>query len=93
MNFKQFILREDAIADAILNAIAMPEDTIDSQRHSLMRNTAEFSSDIHHRIMNLGVVKALGDQNMNRYNDVVQSIKKGISIKDLIIKVRGPQEF
>lgn len=92
MNFKDFLLREDNIDAAILGVFSgsTPITSQAQRQHLLMRNTAEFSSDILRRVANLGVVKAIGEDDVERFNDVVQSVKRGISIKDLIAKIKGP---
>jgi hypothetical protein len=91
MDFRLW-LEEDRAVEAILGIVAGNTATLGPQEkeHLLQRSTTEFSSDILHRLSSLGVITNIADNNPARYQDILQSIKKGITIKDLINKVKEP---
>jgi len=92
MNFKLW-LEQDRIEQAVLgtvgggDAAAMTEK---EREHLRLRSTNEFGNEILDRLRDLGVVKNIADDNMQRYHDVINSIGRGIRVGELIEKIRGP---
>jgi hypothetical protein len=84
---------DDAIEQAVLGTVAgsaAPGMDDEEKEHYKLRSTREFSDDILNRLRNLGVIKNVGDDDPNLYNDIIQSIRNGIRIGELIDKIRGP---
>jgi hypothetical protein len=80
----------DIVADAILGTVGGGVDLdMKERQHFLQRNTNEFSNDITKKILNLGIVKSIGEIDRNKFIDIKNSIGRGIIIKDLIEKIRG----
>lgn len=91
INFKLWMeQQEDYIQDAILGVFGGGLNLSDDERKNLLqRSTKEFSAEIIKRVKNLGVIKNISDDDMDLYVDIINAIKNGINIGDLIEKVRG----
>jgi intein/homing endonuclease len=90
LKFREYI-NQDYIADAILGTVGGNQSLGEAEkRHLLQRNTREFSSDIIDRLRRLGIISNLVDDNQQRYSDIINSINQGITIGELIEKIRGP---
>ena len=80
----------DIVTDAILGTVGGGVDlNIKEKQHFLQRNTNEFSGEILRKILNLGVVKSIKEVDSNKFIDIKNSIRRGISIRDLINKIKG----
>jgi hypothetical protein len=83
----------DVIEQAILGTIGGSDSGAMSdheKEHLRLRSTQEFSDEILDRLRNLGVIKNVGDDDPQLYNDIIEAIHHGIKIGELIDKVRGP---
>jgi len=80
----------DIIRDAILGVVGGESDlSIQEKQHFLQRNTTEFSNEILKKIINLGIIKALSQTNPNKFISIKNLIKNGISIGELIDKIKS----
>jgi len=83
----------DVIEQAILGTVGGNDAgamTDSEKEHLRNRSTREFSDEILDRLRNLGVIKNIGDDDPQLYNDIIEAIRHGIRIGELIDKVRGP---
>lgn len=55
----------------------------------LQLSTKDLSSDILDKFKNLGIISNIKNDNPQRFQEVIDSIKNGITIKDLIAKISG----
>ena len=80
----------DRIEDAILGVVAGTDPVLgaEEKKHLLGRSATEFSTDILDRLQNLGIIRNLEP---SLYQNVLQAIQHGVTIADLIEKVRGTQ--
>jgi hypothetical protein len=91
MQFKLWLeQKEEYIKDAILGVFGGGLNISEKEKiHLMQRNTNEFSSEIIKKVKNLGVIKNIADDDMSLYIDIINAIKNGISIGDLIKKISG----
>lgn len=91
IKFKVWMEQQDSyIEDAILGVFGGGLNLSDDERKNLLqRSTKEFSGEIIGRVKNLGVIKNIADDDMDLYVDIINAIKNGINIGDLIEKVKG----
>lgn len=59
------------------------------EAHLLGRRTTEFDDSIRDNLRNLGIVKTIGNQDLQRYSAVVRAISRGVTIKELIDLIKG----
>lgn len=59
------------------------------ETHLLGRRTSEFDDSVRDKLRNLGIVKSIGSQDLQRYSTVVKAIGRGVTIKELIDLIRG----
>lgn len=59
------------------------------EAHLLGRRTSEFDDSIRDKLRNLGIVKAIGNQDLQRYSTVVKAISRGVTVQELIDLLRG----
>lgn len=90
-NFKLWVEMEDShnsIKVAIIGAL--PDElkgTMKDEEQLLNLRTTELGREIIEKIRNLGVISSIKDQNPQKWQDISDSIKNGITIRDLIDKV------
>ena len=89
MKFREFLQLNNDAAQAILKVIGGFDGYLDDndKQHLLSRKTSEFSDSIKNQLINLGFIKSISSDNLALYNDIVNSIKSGIPVVDLIKKV------
>jgi hypothetical protein len=76
--------------DAIMSVVGGGEILNSAEEaHLLGRRTSEFDDEIRDKLRNLGIVKAIGNQDLQRYSTVVKAIGRGVTIKELIDLIRG----
>lgn len=83
MKFKIW-LENKKISDAIIGAIS-PEADDDEKSDILSKKTTYFSSEIRGRIKDLGILKNMEPE---KYGEIVSEIDDGITISQLIDKVK-----
>ena len=83
----------DVIEQAVLGTVAggAAESMDDEEKdHLRLRSTREFSDEILDKLRNLGVIKNVGEDDPQLYNDIIEAIRHGIKVGELIDKIRGP---
>jgi hypothetical protein len=92
LEFRIWLEGDDATEQAILGIVAGSDGVLGPQEreHLMMRSTNEFSHSIMHRLRSLGVITNIADNDPARYQDIIQAITNGVTVKDLIDKVKGP---
>ena len=89
IKFSVWLEQKDYIEDTILGVFGGDFLLGDKEKDYLkQRNTNEFSNEILKKTMNLGIIKAIAEDNPNKYIDIKNSIKRGLLIKDLVDKIR-----
>jgi hypothetical protein len=91
--FSEWLIEQegDRIEDAILGIVSGGDPTLgeEERNHLMGRSTTEFGADIQERLRDLGIIANIANDDMARYQDIIQGIKHGMTIKDLVDKVRG----
>lgn len=92
MKFKVWLENKEIFDDikfAILGSLPEEISKSTNEENVLQMNIQDFGDEILEKIKNLGVVTNLKMDDPVRWQNIVNSIKNGISIKDLINKIAG----
>lgn len=96
MDFKIWLEQgeaDDDIKAAILNSV--PEElkgTEHDEEQLLRTRTSDFGSHVIDKIKELGIITNLKDDNPERWQDVIDAISRGITLRELIDKIAGKDE-
>jgi hypothetical protein len=83
-------MQNDSVRDAVLGIVGGGSDlNFQEKQHFLQRNTKEFSNEILKKIINLGIIKELSQINPDKFISIKNLINNGISIGELIDKIKG----
>lgn len=81
----------DSIEQAVLGVVGGDQVLHGPERdHLKQRHTTEFAQDVKARLRNLGIIANISSDNKDRYSDIQDSINRGVTIGELIEKIRGP---
>ena len=80
----------DDVEHAVLGVVSGGVVSSSSEKdHLLMRRTTEFDHSLRDKLRNLGIVKSIGEEDLERYSAITRSIGSGIIVKELIDMIRG----
>lgn len=90
MHFRTWLENIGEVEDAILGVVGGDFTISDSEKnHLLNRRITDFNNNIMDQLRNLGIIKSIGEQDLQRYSDIIRSIDNGITVKELIDKIVG----
>lgn len=87
-NFKTWFEQDQSIKLSIISIL--PDElkgNKEDEEKLLQLNTRHLGSEIIHKLKNLGIISSIKGYDVNKWNDIIQSIENGITIDELINKI------
>ena len=92
MEFRHWLERielDDSYTSGILGIVAEDRPLSDDTKETFLNmNTTDFSNEIQDKLKDFWAVKKAGEEDRSKYDSILKVIEHGITIKDLIDKIK-----